>query len=195
MESLKTALFEAPLYIYLSLVVAEFVLAAIWYERRSRRLAAWLAAPILLAGMVFGLEALVVTDREQITASLREIAEEVQAGDGSDLRLDTAQCCLDANVRVDLGSGHGGMDLTKSQALEAGRRVIREYGVTHVGFVNLHVDVEDSQAAAHFTTIVTFRSREFGETRTSLIWDVHWTRRDAGWRITRVEKPRRGLEF
>ncbi len=80
MNELKRVLFEDPAYLYVAMAVAELALAGIWYERRSRRIAMLLAAPILLAGVVFAIERAVVTDREQIIANFREIVSDVENG-------------------------------------------------------------------------------------------------------------------
>ena len=196
MESLKTAFFESPTYVYISLAIAELVLAAIWYERRNRRTAMALAVPVLLAGLVFAVEALVVTDREYITAALQAMAEEAETGSGSDsAEFAAGRKYLDDAVRVDLGGSYGGVNLSKAQTIEAARRVLRQLNVAKVAVPKLVVEVDGRRAKTHFTTIITFTSKELGEQRTSLIWDLQWTKREDGWRITRVEKPQAGLEF
>jgi len=195
MDKITTALFEDPLYVYISLAIAELVVAAIWYERRTRRTAASLAAPLVLAGAVFALETLVVTDREEIIAALQLIAREAETDEGQAMPMDAARRYLDEQVRVDLADGYGGRNLTRQQAIGAGRSVARELAIRRVKLLKLTVEVDNGRAKAHFTTIITFVASELGQSRTSLIWDVHWLRRDAGWRIIRVEEPRTGLEF
>ena len=64
METLRKTFFESPLPIYLALIFAEVALAAVWYERRGRRM--WLAmlTPPALAVIVFGIVGGIFTTTE-----------------------------------------------------------------------------------------------------------------------------------
>lgn len=195
MESIEIALFENPLYLYISLAIAELVLTAIWYERRTRRWAVSLAIPILLAAGIFALETLVVTDREQITTALKEIAAEMQNLPRSPVKLPVTERHLDETVRVDLGGGFGGMNMTRDQSLQAGRKILEQFDIESVKFLRLGVKIDGGQAHTHFNTVITFDTPQWDRQHTSLIWNIHWKKRDGCWRIVRIEKPQRGLEF
>jgi len=74
-------LFESPLRLYLTLLVIEAGIAAVWLARRTRAWRLAMVAPIVL-GVAVGVTArLVVTDREYVEASLAEIASGAETGD------------------------------------------------------------------------------------------------------------------
>ena len=195
METLKETFLENPLYVYIGLAIIELAIAAVWYERRSRKLAGLLAAPLVIAAGVFALEALVVTDREEITAALKEIARVSCTSDGKAANISAAAIYLDEKVRVDLPTEYGGMNLTRDQAIAAGKSVVERFTIQSVKFSKLEIELTDDRAEAHLVTIMRFGGTEMAEQRTSLIWDIHWVKRDAGWRILRVEAPSFGLEL
>jgi hypothetical protein len=192
MNSLKAALFENPIYLYIILAITEIVLGSMWHRRRGRRRLAYLAIPIGLAVAIFALEALVVTDREYITDALREIASEVETFDGQP-RLEAASRYLDESVVVDFGPEAGGMNLTREQALLAARAVLERSPITNVRFMNLDVEVHAEAADARFATFIAFTSEELGPQNASVRWTLRWARRAGGWRIVRVDKPETGL--
>ena len=79
MDALKRAVFEDPTWVYAALAVIAAVLAASWFARRSRRLLAMMAIPVVLAGVVFAVERWVKTDREIIIERTSEIARLIES--------------------------------------------------------------------------------------------------------------------
>ena len=195
MESLRQTFFEDPLYVYIGLAIVELAIAAVWHERRSRRLAGLLAAPLVLAAGVFALEALVVTDREQLTAALKQIARAACTSGGNAPNVPTVAIHLDEKVRVDLPAEYGGMRLTKEQAIAAGQTVAERFTIKSVKFTKIEIEVTNARAETRVVTILRFGGTEIGEQRTSLIWNIHWAKREGGWRILRVDTPSFGLEL
>ena len=73
-------LFESPLGLYLTLLVIEAGIAAVWLARRKRAWKLAMIAPIVL-GVAIGVTArLVVTDREYVEVALAEIASGAGTG-------------------------------------------------------------------------------------------------------------------
>lgn len=182
MPAMKATFFEDPAYVYAALVVAEFVLVVVWLSRRNRRWATMLVVPLILGGAVFGLERLVVTDREELVAAAGQIAQDFEAASTA-----AAERYLDDDLR--------GSFRSKRAALAAGRLAIERYGLAGVRFTKLEVRVSGLQATMHASTIILFNRSDIGPGRVSLIWDVHWIKRPQGWRIIEVKKPVQGLEF
>ncbi|MHC4717184.1 MAG: hypothetical protein ACYS5V_09460, partial [Planctomycetota bacterium] len=67
-------LFEHPLWLYVVCAVAEGVIAFGWLLSRSRRWKRAAIAPAAIALLVAVLGIVVETDREKITAALKDIA-------------------------------------------------------------------------------------------------------------------------
>ncbi len=202
MESIKIALLEDPLCIYILLAVAELVLAGLWRSRRARpqgckALAACLLAPIALAGVVFAVETLVVTDREQITAALTEMADSVDGEDKSAGAVQTLRRYIDERAVVDLGDDFGGMGLNLTRAVGAARIMIEQYDLRKVTIRKLKVDFPEGQssdagqlrAETSFTSVFSFDSPELGKRPMALKWNLVWIKRRQGWRVQRVRPP------
>jgi len=182
METLSRTFFEDPLYAYVALAVAELVLAATWYVRRTRGSLAAMLAPPLLAAATFAVERLVVTDRERILAAAGEIARDIERGS-----LASAEECLD--------DGFGGYWPTRAIALAAGRAAIAQYRFDRVRVVNPKVEVSGTRAAMHAMTIVSISAGEAAGNRVCLVWDILWIKRPAGWRIFRMVNVQAGTEL
>ena len=80
MNTITTALFEDPIWIYIALAAAMAALVALWRVWPGRRMAIALLVPPALAAAVIAVSTAVVTDRERLTAAARAIAADVRAG-------------------------------------------------------------------------------------------------------------------
>lgn len=181
MDRLKTALFEDPIYVYVALVVAFLALAAVWYERRTRRAALLLLAPPVLAAVVFALEALVVTDREQIVAAAKDIAASVEAGDfGGILK----------HLDEDFTASLQGATIRKTDVQHIVAQQAAVHRITRVAFSKTVVEVGSDEAAMHVVTIITWSAG-----RSPLVWDVLWVKTAQGWRIRHVAEPQQRMEL
>ncbi len=178
MERLARLFFENPLYVYVALAFVELVLAVIWHERRTRKLAEMLIIPPLLAVLVFVVSWRVVTDRERIISAAEEIALDVQAG-----KLDAARRYLAEEYN---GFGHD-----RDGALAAAARAQGTYGIEKVRLTKMNVEMDDHAATMEVTTIVTIASAG----PVSILWKVDWAKKPAGWRIVHVQTPDTTLGF
>lgn len=181
MDSLRQTFFEDPLTVYVFLAVAELAVVALCYRQpMRRRVAAMLVCPILAVG-VFAMEKLVVTDREQITAAMHEIAQDIQAGS-----FEKAAAYLDEDL-----TGHYG---DKAKAAEHGRRMLKAWKIRTVRFMKPRLEVDALRADLRVTTVVELDTPA-GLTRTAMAWNIAWIKRDHGWRIHEVSRPRQGLDL
>ncbi len=175
METLKRLIFETPLAIYIILVVAEAAVAAIWHGRRTRKLAlALLVAPVL--GLAVGLTSyLVETDLEQINSAMSDIARSVESGD-----LDAAVEHLDEPCLAPLS---GGGKISKDEIILAGRTALRRRPVERLQTVGPVTTITGDKAITEVKVRIVLESNECVDTA----WRLEWARREAGWRIVRVE--------
>jgi len=179
--------FENPIYVYLALGFAGLVLAAVWYERRSRRLAWAIVVPVIL-GLAVGVVArLVVTDREQIADAARRIAD--AAGTG---QFQVIPQYIDDTFMADLNPyGRGGY--TKENVVSMVRSDVDRYGVTKVRIGKTEIEVTGRKAAMHVQTMIHYGG-ERGY-KSPFIWDVMWIKRDDGWKVLEVMSLKQALEF
>jgi len=174
MSWLETTFFESPFYVFVTLGFLELALAAVWYERRGRRLLAALAGPPVLAGVVALVAAVVQTDREQIVAALREIAADVEAG-----RIDAVRTYLDEDY-----SGHG---MTRQGALDLAGDAVERYGVRSLKLTGVSVAVSGDSAEGRVTTLIAARGSLLGDRPVPYTWDLRWRKRPTGWRIVQAD--------
>jgi len=176
-DSLKTALFEEPLGIYIALGAAEVVLLLIWRARRTKRTAAALAAGPILAGIVLLVATLVVTNREQIQSACDEIAEAVNHSDPA-----TVERYLDENF--------AGPYRPTEKAIRLADKAIRRYNLNAISLKILNLEFTDRQATMKLRTWV--RVGITGDEvvgQAVLDWKIFWIKRPDGWRIIEVDRP------
>ena len=205
MDAIRRHLFESPLYVYITLSVAEAALAAMWHSRRQRKWAwALLPAPVL-AGAVFLTAALVETDREKIAAALGAVGAAVERND-----LPAAAQYIDANCR---SPGPGEAFIDKAELMTIARQALDRWQVTDVRLRHIDTKVAGANATMQVDSRVAFRSGSYGDQSINIGWRLQWAKRrrspdsDAsrigasppGWRIVRIEitypEFLRGLTF
>jgi len=175
---MKQLLFEDPMPIYVALGVIEIIMAAVWYRGRVKRVAIALAIPPLLAGGFLAMDLLVVTDREKLDRSLREIAADIQQGD-----IKGAMEFL-----ADDFGGHYG---TTKGAAEACEKAMKTYGIRKVSVTSAQTELlNDSMAKVQARTIVEFEVPGFGQGRQAIDWTIHWALRNGQWKIIDVNEPK-----
>ncbi|MFW6133455.1 MAG: hypothetical protein ACOC8F_06115 [Planctomycetota bacterium] len=173
MDAIRRTLLEDPLYLYVGLALGELVLAAIWYERRTRRTAALLALPVLLTVAAFALERVVQTDRERIHAASRRVAHELASGDFRALR-------------THLSADFSGRFAPRDRALREARRAVDSYRINHVDVAEATVEVTDDRAEMTATVVVSGESGEMSR-RYATTWRLSWAREDGVWRIVAAD--------
>jgi len=179
--------FENPIYVYLALGFALLALAAVWYERRSRRLAWAMVVPVILGLGVAVVAKLVVTDREQIAGAARQIADAAGTGD-----FQVISKYIDDTFLADLNPyGRGGY--TKENVVAMVQGDVDRYGVTKVSITRSEIEVTGRTAAMHVQTVIHCGG-ESGY-KSPFIWDVRWIKRDDGWKVLEVTSVKQAMEF
>jgi len=181
MDFLSQVLFENSLYTYLALAFGELILAAVWYERRTRLLGLLLIVPLVLAGVVFSLSAMVTTDRERIVHAAEAIVVDLQAG-----RRTALQTYLDDGfVGV-----YSGSRLDKPAAVKACFFEKQRYGITELSVVHTDVEVSGEKATMTAEVKMTMRATELGPVKTKVIFNLTWFKTAQGWRIIEAAEPK-----
>jgi len=176
-------LFEDPTYVYISLALALAVLAALWHERRDRRLAWAMLAPVAAAMVVFTVERLVVTDREKIASATAEIARAIETR-----QFGLISRCVDTEFSAQLPVIDRRI---KANVVSACKETAEEFNVTKVVAGRMEVDVSGRQAAMRVSTMVHWGPG--GRQRALLVWDVRWIKRPDGWKVLEVTDLRQGI--
>ena len=178
MDTITTALFEDPAWLYVALGVIEAALVALWRARPGRWAAIALPVPVVLAGAVFIVSDAVVTDRERITAAARAIARDIEAG-----KTDVLAEYLDDAYR--------GFCSTKPQAVKACDLAIARYGLRVITFRHLEVQPAGQAAQMQATTLIVPSKRRASSLPVQMTWNVRWAKRPQGWRIVAAIAIRR----
>lgn len=177
METLQRTFLESPLYVYVFLAFAELALAAIWHERRTRRLAMSLLVPPAMAAIVFAVSTLVVTDRERLIQAAEKIARNAENGS-----IAAAVGYLDDNYH-----GLGG---DKQGLIDEGNRMLSQFRIKKIRFTSMNVEVQGQTAVMNAGTIIEFTDGQY-----PLAWEVGWIKRPQGWRIIDIAQPQQKLQF
>ena len=176
METIKTTLFEDPFSIYVILALAGAAIIVAW--RAGGRSGQWLATRLIvvavLAGGIFAIERLVVTDREQIELALRDIAASVPAG-----RIDHAMAYLDEKYM--------GWGKFKPVVVVAVKIAVAKYQIKEVRLIGQpRIEVADKLAEGKVSVLILY-NYEGTPTKHVLAWNVKWIKRPEGWRIQGAE--------
>ncbi|RPI59393.1 MAG: nuclear transport factor 2 family protein [Planctomycetaceae bacterium] len=184
METLKELFFESPLYVYITLALVELAVAAVWFERRSPKVARWMVVPVLLAGAVFAVERMVVTDREQIVSITEQIARDMEAGD-----VDAAMTHVDDDFIADfvpLGNVIG-KDAAKRAAAAVGKLTLAQHKPSKITLSDYKVDFKGNSAVMTVRSVMWFTTGEAKDFTTSLRWTLHWVKKGDEWLINEAE--------
>ncbi len=188
METIKTALFEDPFFIYVILALAAAAVIALWRTGGCSR--GWLATRLLvvasLAGGIFAIERLVVTDREQIQLALRDIAVSVPAG-----RIDHAMSYLDENYRGWGRTSAGASPAVRGIVAGAVKLAIANYRIQEIRLLGKpRIEVDGKPAiplAGCKVSVLILYKYEGTPSKHVLAWNVTWIKRPEGWRIESAE--------
>jgi hypothetical protein len=171
-DSLTSIFLEDPTYVYAALALVWVVLAIVWRRNPTRRGAAMLVVPLLLAAVVFLVSHFVVTDREAIENSIHQIAALVNDGD-----IEPIGAYLDDDFEA------ASLDIrTRDQAIQRLKSRVgggQDAGV-NVAWIGCHV--EGKFAAVEVQTWVFYGAR-----RAPVLWRMTWVKVDGRWRIRSVD--------
>ncbi|MHC4294257.1 MAG: hypothetical protein ACYSTL_01585 [Planctomycetota bacterium] len=176
--------FENPLKIYIALGLIELVCVIVFLVRRTGKSALALLVPLGLAGIVALVAYLVVTDREQITAAVHDIANAIVTA-----QPERIPPYLDEQFTAHLF----GESVRKNEIKAVCNSSIKKWGISEIKFHNMRIEVENRDAKFHVNTFITFS--EHGGGRHPLIWDATWVKRGKKWLVLNVREPRTGFEL
>ena len=180
METLQKTFLEDPLYVYISLAIAELVLAAIWHERRSRKSVLMLLIPPVLAGAVCIVAAVVVTDREQILRAATEIADDVAAG---------GSAAVKKYLDKDFAGRYQGHRLDKAGAVAACRGETNRFRIIRIKLTSPTISVTGDSAEMHVTAFMRFETGVAGARTVPVGFQVFWIKRGGSWLIFSADEP------
>ena len=179
MDWLVHNLLEDPTKVCVGLAFALLALAAVWYETRKRAVALSMLVPPVLAGIVLLAAAMVVTDREQITASAREIARCIETGQTAQIarHLDDAFTASLHRQTLRKGQVQAVADLQRDT-----------YRITRIELRGLAVALDGDRADMRVLTAVHGSWEGLAAGR-SIAWLLRWVKTPQGWRLLRAEEP------
>lgn len=187
MESIKHTLFEDPLILYLILGVAQITMIWLWRARRQSdqpgqgKWLLGLIAPVLLAGAVFTVERLVVTDREQIEINMREIGRLIQSG-----KVEGVVAYLDDRIQVKLPQ-LGTNTESREVAINVGKQFVAQNPLGKLSFVNAKIEPANRRANVTVATVVEFTGGDMKGQKCGIRWILHWINKDGRWLINEAE--------
>ncbi len=176
MDTLKRCFLEEPVYIYTALVVLELILFSLWFSTRSKMRKWLLLAPVLVGVLVFTLDWMVVTDREEIEGILTDIATSIHNGN------------VEQHQRV-VADNYRGFWKTKPALLRAAKNESRTERIESVSVSFKSVKVTGRRAEMKLKTNVRLETGQIVPLR----WTIYWGKSDGGWQITEIEAPNFGL--
>lgn len=174
MENIKETLFGDPSTLYIVLAALELAFIVVWFYRRTPWTQRLLLAPVLLGGLVLGLDALVETDHEKIMATVKQMAADFEAG-----RMEDIGQYIDESY-----NGFGGQskaEVVERLNAEQGNRQIESIKVT-----SLDLQVNGRMAEMQVTTLIGLQGGQF-----PLRWRLTWIERDGTWRLANAAEPQR----
>ncbi len=172
---INTVLFESPYLLFVLLVAIQSGLVAIWWRRRTppwtRTVCAGFAAiPTLLV-----LSHLVVTQRERVIGTCRELAAMVEAGEVT-------------GIGRRLADDFEASGLNRSRLLDRIEQNFKRYRVENARLRGFEVSFpRKDQAVAVFNAVCRVRSAEMLIERLLSRWRLTFQSRGQSWKVTRIE--------
>lgn len=173
METIKQLLFESPLAIYVALFFFEAICLLVLWRQRSRRALVAAVLPLVLAGAVFALSSLVVTQRERLMTALESLRDAVVAGDGR-----AAAVWIDDSYDDRLYN----KEFLVTAALNNARTLGLE-SVTWKPISLKDIIIADGRAQIIDLQATLFIDSPLGRGPLKTKWQLWWVRRPAGWRL------------
>jgi len=181
MVQVKRLFFENPLPLIVLLAAAWAIALFVWYRRRSRRTAFAAvilpAAACLLVLMAWAVD----TDREEISAAYEAFAEQFPAG-----QIEALETYLDDPVEARLEGRTEYRSLEKKDAIELAVELSEQAKITAITYRDMEITVTGETATARFVVMVWSEDVHTSGRPVAVECEMLWTKRPAGWRLTRV---------
>ena len=184
---ISRVLFESLLALAAAWVAVEFTLIAVWSWRRSRRCARTALAGFIALPVLIGVSSFVATDREEIIAICRHLADAVEAGDVDAIgRQLTADCTVEDVSRSALAKRDALTD--RDAFLDAVEETLTRYHIWDVNLWRFELTFSgDNVGIARFHATARARSAELVYDRFTSRWQLTFRRSLDTWLVTRIE--------
>ena len=176
MDTLKHCFLENPIWVYTALVALELILFSMWFSTRSKKRKQLMLLPILLGAMIFALDWIVVTDREEIKATLSSITASFHNGN-----VEEKQHLISDRYR--------GYLKTKSALVKAAAGETKKDRIESISVRFESVKVTGRNAEMQIKTNVRLNTGQIIPLR----WTIYWGKSSDGWKITEISAPNFGL--
>ena len=176
MDTLRRCFLENPIWIYTALVALELILFSMWFSTRSKKRKQLLLIPLLLGAVVFAMDWIVVTDREEIKTILSNITTSFRNGH------------VEENQHVIAENYHGFLK-TKTALLRAVVEEAKKQRVESIAVKFQSVKVTGRRAEMKIKTNVRLDTGQIIPMR----WTIYWGKSPEGWKIIEITAPNFGL--
>ncbi len=170
-------LFERPLSIYIVLGFITLIFGVFWITSRNRKLLLAMLVPITIGGIVGVVAHLVVTEREIIKATARDIAQFVQ-----DKQYDRILPHVDENF-------HGRIldrQISKDTIASTAKSKVQQHSVFEIKFSSAEVEINGDTAEMDCRTRIIYGKEN---AKSPLSWDITWVKRGDRWLVKSLNGP------
>ncbi len=183
MTTIKTVLFESPLYLVPLLLVGEFILLRRWAARRTPNARRAALAGVVVAALLLVMQHLVVTERESLIALCNELAVAAVNGDV-------------AGIGEHVSDRFATQNLDRDEFMQWVRRGLTAVEVRSARLSGFEVSIEDGQRAKvtfNASARVYGAAEGLGGSRPSR-WELHFEKTGDRWLLVFLT-PRRSVVF
>ncbi len=177
MLHLKHILLEDPCELAAVALVAHLALLFIWRRAESPAVRRWLLLGPAVALALFAVQALIVTDREEIQALLERSARAIERG-----RL--------AEIADAIDEEFVGNSLDKAGLLKAAQSMLGRYAIENARLDQFEIQVENSRARTSFRARCRVVSDVVMIPEYHSRWYIELVRRSDGFKIIRIPEYR-----
>lgn len=179
--NLTSILFENPYALIPILVATDLVLVQLWNRRRTPRTGRLAMIALIASPLLVVIQAVVVTDAENIRAFCRRLATASVRGD-----LVQLDACIANDFRVSVRN----REWTKEDLMDAIRRAADYWTIEEERLSGFGLIIEGTSATAEFQATCRLISDAVMIPRHVSKWRLQLVRRDGTWRVTHIQPIR-----
>ena len=179
METIKDMLLEKPFWTISVLVLAQIVLAAVWYEKKTLRRLWLLLMPAVAGCLLLLLGMFVQSDSDRILSAAGAIASDIQNG-----RSQAMEDFLSDNF---VGI-YEGASLNKASAIAKCHQEKNRHQIKEIRISDPEIVVKGRHAEMTVATHMTVDT-ELGSFKAKVIFKLTWVKTDNRWVIWHAQEP------
>lgn len=172
---MKELFCDDPTYLYATLVVIEIILVCIWFMRKDLLASLLLLVPLAAGVGVWGIDKMVVTDREMIIEATELMAAQAPKGNVKPL-FET------------LDPSYFGFGDQRESVMRLAEHGIKSRNINSCKLINMDVIVDGKTAEQEVTTVLKWGDN--GHSMSCLRWKLYWVKRPDGWKIKNADEPK-----